>query len=127
MKGTLLGDAKPPERAIFDEAQATQRWTGPLRREAWNPPLFAVYLGNDKFIVHRPAEGIASPMQRFDLASDPAEQNPLIVDDALAKQIGALVARHSHATARGPALEGGDDPGESEDLLRRLRALGYAE
>jgi len=124
---TLRGGGAPAPRPLFAEAQARERWTGPLTREAWNPPLFAVRVGAEKFVLHRPEHGEAEPMRRFDLAADPQEASPQPVAAERAAQIEALLDRHLGAAAPGSAAA--QEPGAdvTPDLRERLRALGYAE
>jgi hypothetical protein len=116
------GDA-PATRTILSEARATKRWLDPTRHVDSNPPRIAVRRGDSKFIVHRPDSGPAEPMLRFDLASDPAEQQPLPIDVEAASAVDAVVDRYlgqSHTPV-------GKDSDVSPKLKERLRALGYAE
>jgi arylsulfatase A-like enzyme len=116
------GDA-PAMRTILSEARATKRWLDPTRHVGWNPPLIAVRRGDSKFIVHRPASGPADPMLRFDLASDPAERQPLAIDAEAARAVDAAVDRYLGQSSAPEAKEADVSP----MLKERLRALGYAE
>jgi arylsulfatase A-like enzyme len=128
LKSLLLEDQSLPPRTLFAEARATTRWIDPLRRESWNPPLFAVRTGDSKFVVHRPMHGEAQPMVRFDLANDPGETSPLPVDPERAGAVDALVTRYLRAKTRASApLPTPSHDDVSPDLRERLRALGYDE
>ncbi len=118
----LRGDGALPERTLFAEARAPNRWRDPLTQERWNPPLVAVLAGDSKFIVHRPAEGEAQPTVRYDLGADPDESAPIAPEPAERSRVETLVDRY---------LEGAAAPGPTEaplpDLDERLRSLGYVE
>jgi arylsulfatase A-like enzyme len=127
LTGVLLRGEPLPPRPLISEARARIRWIDPLRHEPWAPPLFAVRTADGKFIVHRPEQGEAKPMVRFDLAQDPGEHAPLPVGKERARAIDALVTRYLRGAidAPPPATRRGNDV--SPDLRQRLRALGYLE
>jgi arylsulfatase A-like enzyme len=128
LAGVVTGASSPEPRALFAEARADHRWIEPWLNERWNPPLVAVRQGDDKFIAHRPASGDASPLLRFDLASDPQERRPLPIEDARAREINALVDAYLGA-GTGPRGAGDTlDPDTiTPGLEERLRQLGYVK
>jgi choline-sulfatase len=124
----MLAGEEPPTRTLFAEARAPGRLTGPKMLVHWNPPLVTVRSGANKFIVHRPPHGEREPTRRYDLASDPDEQSPRLLEGVEKQAIESLVDSYLSGAApvSAPLL---DDPGAGFDpeTEAQLRGLGYLD
>jgi arylsulfatase A-like enzyme len=128
LAGVVRGTSAAESRTLFAEARADHRWIEPWVNERWNPPLIAVRLGDEKFIAHRPSTGEASPLLRFDLASDPQERTPLPIEDTRAGEIDALVDAYLSAAEKPTDAEAAARPEALRPGLEdRLRQLGYVK
>jgi arylsulfatase A-like enzyme len=87
----------------------------------WRPKLFSLRTARHKLVCDLER----GTFEVFDLASDPLEQTDLAERDAeLARELRATFEGYVATLARTPALE----PGETElsqELVERLKALGY--
>jgi arylsulfatase A-like enzyme len=128
LSGLMDGSATLAPRRLFAEARSKLRQTGPNMMVGREPPLVAVRSESEKFIVHRPAHGTPEPSQAYDLAADPDEQQPRLLEGAEKREIEALVDRYL-AGATGSAAAPGDGSGQGFDpeTEAQLRDLGYLD
>jgi arylsulfatase A-like enzyme len=121
---TITADAPIAERHIFAEARARHRWM-PTTVASQEPPVVAVRSKAQKYVVHRPATGEAMPTVAFDLATDPEEQRPRIVEGKELEDIHGVVDDYLRGTRESGYGETEAEEGLSPELRERLRELGY--
>jgi arylsulfatase A-like enzyme len=124
----MAGDSSLEPRRLFAEARAPIRLMESNLAVKWNPPLVAMRTGDQKFVVHRPRLGEPEPTRAYDLAADPDEQSPRVLEGAEKQRIEALVDRYLAGDGSvAPAI--GDEGKTTLDpeTAKQLRELGYLE